>query len=236
MEIKYCCECGAKLPATAKFCSSCGEKQISVDDISTEPVAKGSGTSTVNYVYAPVKQRKVKVKKEKKPSNFNKKGLIPLIRNGVITLIAIFMLIMAFMPVSRLSVSDAMGISSEEIPDIGMNITPIRAIDLMFSSMKNEAQADIEDDLFKILEEIEEDYEDVFEDLYYEDWEDLKSSQQKAILEIMDTVVYKSYKLALTHEEMVIPAQVFITGALSLAYLCAAVALLVMAILNMLST
>ena len=65
MEIKYCCECGAKLPAKAKFCSSCGEKQISVDDISTEPVAKESGTPTVNYVYAPVKQKKVKVKKEK---------------------------------------------------------------------------------------------------------------------------------------------------------------------------
>lgn len=223
MDTKFCCDCGTKIPATAKFCSACGERQFSIDE--------SSGKHACVTV-----DKTPKVKKEKKPSKFKKKGLIPLIRNSVLLVVAVLMLVMAFMPVTKISVSDAIGIVNDDVPELELNITPIRAISIMFSSFKSESMEDIEDEIYDLLGDIEEEYEDEFDELDSEGWDDLKSSEKKTIINILDTLFYRMFKLSVSVEDMSIAPQLYIAGALSLAYICAAIALLVVAILNMLST
>ncbi len=235
MDTKFCCDCGAKIPASARFCSSCGEKQISVDSISSKPEVTDACV-TASEECAPVKVKRVKVKKEKKPSKFNKKGLIPLIRNGILLVVATLMLIMAFMPVTKISISDAIGIVSDDIPELEMDVTPVRAISIMFASFKSNDMEDMEDDLYKLLEEIQEEYEDEFDELDSDGWDDLSRSEQKTITDVVDTLFYKMFKLALSVEDMSIAPQLYVAGVLSFLYIAAAVALLVVAILNMLST
>ena len=225
MDTKFCCDCGTKIPATAKFCSACGERQFSIDESSGKHACV-----TVDKDYAPAKR--AKVKKERKPSKFNKKGLIPLIRNSVLLVVAVLMLVMAFMPVTKISVSDAIGIVNDDVPELELNITPIRAISIMLSSFKSESMEDVEDEIYDLLGDIEEEYEDEFDELDSEGWDDLNSSEKKTIINILDTLFYRMFKLGVSVEDMSIAPQLYIAGALSLAYICAAIALLVVAILN----
>ena len=243
METKFCCDCGTKLPASAKFCSSCGEKQISVDSKRSKSYAEETCVTAATES-APVKAALIKEKHAKppkpvkpmKPSKLGKKWFIPLIRNSILTIIAVVMLVMAFMPVSKISLNDTMGLTSEDVPDIQMNITPVRAITIMLSSFRSQDMDDAEDELYDMLLEIQEDYEDEFKELNKDGWDELSKSDKAVITDILDTFIYEAYKVGVSVEDMSIAPQLYIAGALSLAYICAAIALLVVAILNMLST
>jgi len=232
MDIKYCCSCGAKLPVSAAYCSSCGVKQISVDDLTEDKAVPNAGTVTVQVASKPTKA----AKKEKKPSKFSKNGLIALIRNSVIVAVAVVMLIMAFMPVTKFSVSEAIGINTADVPELSMNISPVRAVSLMISSFKSVESDEMYDDLMEIVEDIENKYDNVFDELKVDYWEDLKSSDQDKIMTAIDELLYESYKLGLSVDEISIAPQLYVAGALSLVYIGTALALLVLAVLNILST
>lgn len=230
MKTKFCINCGTKLPGVASFCPCCGAKQISVNDHhidETDNVADMSRT-------APVERQK-----QVKTSTFNAKGLIPLIRNSIVLLVAIAMLVMAFMPITKFSLGHYM-YSSDYIPERYLNISPIRAIDLMFTSMKNNPVDDREElyeDLYDNIEDLREEHGDAFDELNEgEDWEDISLSDRKEILAVLDMIAYESYKVGMSMENKSAAPQLYIAGIASFVYIAIAIALFVMAVLNLLST
>lgn len=232
MKTKFCINCGTKLPGVASFCSCCGAKQISVNDHhidETDNVADMSRTASVE------RQKQVKT------STFNAKGLIPLIRNSIVLLVAIAMLVMAFMPITKFSF-DRFGYFSGyiHIPKSHVNISPIRAIDLMFTSMKINLVDDREElyeDLYDNIEDLREEHGEAFDDLNEgEDWEDISLSDRKEILAILDMIAYESYKVGISMENTSTAPQLYIAGIASFVYIAIAIALFVMAVLNLLST
>ncbi|MBQ8392258.1 MAG: hypothetical protein IJX51_00655 [Clostridia bacterium] len=245
MNTKNCTSCGAAVPANALFCTSCGTKvNASAVDSAPQAVQQNAAPQPVapvqqpNPVYAaqrPVyNPQAVRPQPPKAPSKITKTGLITLIRNCVVMLMALLMVIFAFMPVTTFE-------SNEEIiedgPNMAIDISPVRAVSLFISSMKSMDEDDVNDEYDDVMDELKDKYEDSLDEFYdADDWDDLKSNEQSDIINYVDQVLYEELRLMLSLEDTSVPPQVFFAGIASIAYIALAIALLIVAAFNTFAT
>ncbi|MBQ9744812.1 MAG: hypothetical protein IJW19_06790 [Clostridia bacterium] len=251
MNTKNCTSCGAVVPANALFCTSCGAKinasavasapQTVQQNVAPQPVAPVQPAAPVqqpNPVYAAQRPmynpQAVRPQPPKAPSKLTKTGLITLIRNCAVMLMALLMVIFAFMPVTTLSVGEEI---IDDGPNLSVDISPIRGASLFLASIKSMDEDDVEDEYKDIMDELEDKYEDSLDEFYDADeWDDLKSNEQSDILNYADEMCYQEIRLMLSLEDASVPPQVFFAGIASIVYIALAIALLIVAAFNTFAT
>ena len=221
MEQKFCIYCGKMMAAEANFCPSCGKRQPVCDtaakEIETEaiPVADETPTPVVEPI-AVVPEASPAPKKERKFS------ITTLVRNSVILIVAITMLVFAFLPIIKFR-AEYGGM------ELDLELSPINHIVLLFDSFKNLDDEDIEDSrLYEKSEDIAESLSD--EDV--DDLDDLSKESKKQLAELCLILL----RLLAQHEDFSAPVAYYVTSVFAVIYILNAIALLIFAILNLLAS
>ena len=203
MDRKFCIYCGKSLEAEAAFCSACGKRQPAH---ATAPEPQNP-----TPVYTPTPRR------TKKPCRFS----VPdIIRNSILTFLALVILILAFCPVIKCSVFFGKN-------DLEMKVSTVDQIVLLFDSFKSVEHAEIESKMYKKYLELYDDllfYADELGDVFHND-----SAGRSKLCFLKTRMMVQSGKFTA-------PAAFYVASAVSIVYILNAIALFVLSVLNLLTT
>ena len=218
MEQKFCIYCGKMMATEANFCPYCGKRQPVCDtaakEIETEAISVADETPTpVAEPIAAAPEVSPAPKKERKFS------ITTLVRNSVILIVAITMLVFAFLPIIKFEAEYA-GV------DIELKISPVNQVVLLFDSFLTLDDEDIEET--RLYERSEE----IIETLYDEGITSIDdiSEEDKKLLSELSLIVMR---LMVQHEDFSAPVVYYVSSVFAIIYILNAVALLILALLNL---
>ena len=213
--MKYCISCGTQIPDESLFCLSCGAKQEATEvkeAADTTPIAEVE--ETVETAEAPVKE----APKAKFP-------IFSVVRNSFILLVALVLLIGAFMPISRIPMEGFV----EDVEDLDVGVTTVQQIVLIFDSFKNLDYFDLmETDLYEDYLDFVEEFEEYDED----DLKDLSSSERRKI----DDGYFLVLRLAMQSEDVTPQSSLVLSAIFGVLYIVFAIVFFVFALINLFAT
>lgn len=218
MNNRFCIYCGTKIASDAVFCHACGKRQSAIDEVENAPqkidLPEEPCPSCVSEIQAVAAQ---------KPAKQPYKLSIPnIIRNSIILLVALAMMIFAFLPVLDLE-------TEYSNVEIDIKLSAVDQIVVLFDSFKNlDAEELLETDLAEKAQDL---YEFIF-DSSISDVDDLSDSEERKLAKLCLLLL----RMNAQSEDFTAPAVYYISAVFSIIYITNAIALFVFALLNLLAS
>lgn len=221
--MKSCINCEREIPSDSSFCLYCGSKQSADEFAETKAcVTEEESHITAAEITQPLIQAETTPKA--------KKGVrvISIIRNSIIMAVSILLLVASFLPISNNDLEDfseALGQGTLfDDADVSLGFNVFQYATLFFDSFKDSDDAA---DLYEELTEIIEDFKDYDE----RDFENL-SSKEKSSLNKMYFIFLRMAVMQMDTP----PVSLVCVLTFSIANIIVALALFVVAFLNLLTT
>ena len=238
MKTKYCYMCGELLPYEALFCTRCGKKQITLtkEDIDEEQadIIQAEESDQTSTEALPEKKDNFIKRLFKKIRSINKKGALALLRSALMLILAVTVLVTAFLPFTRLNMpeNDTMHGMSPYV-----NITPVRAVSLTFAAFRSYSNSRLNGELEDLEAGMLKKYNEIYEKMQSKaSFDRLTEDEQAEAYKFIDEYGYKELRLYMMDRNGTVSPQLYITGALSLCYIALGIGLFALAVLNILST
>lgn len=218
MHQKFCTQCGSSLPKNARFCGQCGVP-IEQPDAPSAVLEEAAPVDTV-AVYTP------RAPKKKKNHGF----ITDLITKSLALALAVFTLVMAFMPLVSFPLGEAMeqvGLDEDMLDDADFGLNIFEITTLFFDSFYFLSDEELEES--KLYEKLEDSIEGLFS-ISAEDLDDLSVKDKRAIKSVM---LY-TLRLSLRSERTVADPAFYIGAICALLYVSFTVAFFVLALLSFL--
>jgi hypothetical protein len=201
-KIKFCYNCGQKLPMEANFCMNCGKKQPPITfDSNNENQENDYVVENKPINYVAYQQEAVHVKKSKKDGTLLSKILDTISRSLVFAL-SILMMVFAFLPNVTMTYDDC---------DVA-HVSTVDAIGFMFDSFYSLTDKEIESsDLYKDFLKVQKDVARID----VNDLDDLTTSQKKSL----NKFIHLTLKIALRSELANPTIDLILCGVFSILYL-----------------
>ncbi|MBQ7789256.1 MAG: zinc-ribbon domain-containing protein [Clostridia bacterium] len=206
--MKFCTSCGAQLHNEARFCSYCGEKQLTVEDLNT-PKEKAPAELIFNETNEQKQQESTNPKQNVEAITKKRFSITSIIRNSIILFIATLLLTFSFLPVINIS-EEYRGV------EVQVNFSPIDNIIFMFDSFQSVEPEDSE-----IYEEIGDLANDIDN---YDNPEGIASR-----------LVYLYLRFTLQSDNYITYPSLIFTAIFSFIYIIACIAFFVVSLFNLLN-
>lgn len=216
-KIKFCYNCGQKLPIEANFCMNCGKKQPPITfDSNNENQENDYVVENKPINHVAYQQEVVHVKKSKKDGALLSKILDTISRSLVFAL-SILMMVFAFLPNVTMTYDDC---------DVA-HVSTVEAIGFMFDSFYSLTDKEIESsDLYKDFLKVQKDVARID----VNDLDDLTTSQKKSL----NKFIHLTLKIALRSELANPTIDLILCGVFSILYLAFVLSFFIIALLNFL--
>ncbi len=215
---KFCTQCGSSLPKNARFCGQCGAPIEQPD--APSPVLEEAAPADTVTVYT------TRAPKKKKNHGF----ITDLITKSLALALAVFTMVMAFMPLVSFPLGEAMeevGLDEDMLDDADFGLNIFELTTLFFDSFYFLSDEELEES--KLYEKLEGSLEELFS-ISAESFDDLSVKDKRAIKSVM---LY-TLRLSLRSERTVLDPAFYIGAICALLYVSFTVAFFVLALLSFL--
>ncbi len=206
--MKFCTNCGTKLHDEARFCSSCGEKQLSTEELNP-PKEKAPTELVFNENNEQKQQQASNQKQDGEITTKKRLSITSIIKNSIILFIATLLLTFSFLPVINIS-EEYRGV------EVQVNFSPLDNIIFMFDSFQSVEPEDSE-----IFEEINDLSKDIDK---YDNPEGIASK-----------LVYLYLRYTLQSDDYITYPSLIFTAIFSFIYIIACIAFFVVSLFNLLN-
>ena len=215
---KFCTQCGSSLSQNTRFCGQCGAKVESAESLS--PLLDAAPAAIANEsCKRPCTKPKAR------------RGFIPnLITKSLALALAVFTLVMAFMPLISCPIDDAMenfGVNDVFFDDAALTLNVFQITTLCLDSFFKLSPDELKDS--ELYGNLEDSVRELFK-ISAIDYDDMSAREKQ----IVKSVLIHSLRLSLRSNETALDPAFYIGATCALLYVCFATAFFVLALLSFL--